>query len=87
LAIGSKNGSFFLFNPKTTQLIARRQLLPYDSSGNPFPSVDEEPEEADPTHPDTLYQENYSGILATATVHYGFQHLFVEIGGYRGGDS
>jgi outer membrane protein assembly factor BamB len=87
LAIGSKNGSFFLLNPNTMQVIARRQLLPYDSLGNPFPSVDSEPEEADPTHPDSLYHENYSGIFATATVHYGFQRLFVGIGGYRGRDS
>jgi hypothetical protein len=47
LAIGSKNGSSFLLNPETMQVIARRQLIPYDSFGNPFPNVDAEPKEAD----------------------------------------
>ena len=36
LGIGSKNGSFFMLNPATMGVIARRQLLPYDSGGNPF---------------------------------------------------
>jgi outer membrane protein assembly factor BamB len=87
LAIGSKNGSFFLLDAETLQVIARRQLLPYDSSGKPFPDVDKEPEDADRTHPESFYHENYSGIFGTATVHYGFKRLFVGLGGYRGTDS
>ena len=45
LAIGSKNGSFFLLNPDTMEVLARRQALPYDSSGRPFLEVDKEPSE------------------------------------------
>jgi outer membrane protein assembly factor BamB len=87
LAIGSKNGSFFLLNAESMQVIARRQLLPKTSNGQPFPNVDKEPTVEDPTHPGNLYHENYSGVFATATVHYGFRRLFVGLGGYRGEDS
>ena len=87
MAIGSKNGSFFLLNPDSMEVLARRQLLPYDSSGRPFPEVDAEPSKPDPTHPEANYHENYSGIFDTATVHYGYRRLFVGLGGYRGADS
>jgi len=89
LAIGSKNGSFFLLDANTLNVIVSRQLLPYNSSGAPFENVDREPVEPDPTHPVNINKEheNYSGIFATATVHYGFQKIFVGIGGYRGEDS
>jgi outer membrane protein assembly factor BamB len=73
VAIGSKNGSFFLLDPNNlNNVLARRQLLPYDSAGNPFPNVDR----------NGSPHENYSGIFGTAAVHYGLQRLFVGIGGY-----
>ena len=84
LAIGSKNGSFFLLDAETLQVIVSRQLLPYDSSGKPLPNVDNL---LDGEIVGNRNHENYSGIFATATVHYGFQRLFVGLGGYRGTDS
>jgi outer membrane protein assembly factor BamB len=74
IAIGSKNGSFFLLDPDTLAPIVRRQLLPRDASNNPLSGVD----------PHEGPGENYYGILGTAAVHYGLRRLFVGIGGYSG---
>lgn len=74
VAIGSKNGSFFLLDPDTMAVISRRQLLPRDASNNPLPGVD----------PHGGPGENYYGVLGTAAVHYVLRRLFVGIGGYGG---
>jgi outer membrane protein assembly factor BamB len=73
LAIGSKNGSFFLLDADTMTPLKRRQLLPYDAAGNPLPNVD-----TDPLH------ENMFGVFGTAALHHGLGRLFVGIGGYDG---
>jgi outer membrane protein assembly factor BamB len=74
LGIGSKNGSFFLLDPDTMSLINQRQLLPYDSAGNPFPAVD----------PGAGPHENMYGVFGTASVHSGLKRLYIGLGGYSG---
>jgi outer membrane protein assembly factor BamB len=71
LAIGSKNGSFFLLDPDTMNVLARRQLLPHDRDGQPFPNIDVD-----------IPGENKWGVFGTAAVHAGLGRLFVGIGGY-----
>lgn len=73
LGIGSKNGSFFLLDPDTMALLAQRQLLPYDSMGNPFPAIDP-----------FAASENMYGVFGTATVHSGLKRLYIGLGGYSG---
>jgi len=76
VAIGSKNGSFFLLDASNLNtVLARRQLLPYDSAGNPFPAIDDH----------SLAHENQYGVFGTAAVHYGLNRIFVGLGGYRAG--
>lgn len=72
LGIGSKNGSFFLIDPDTMGLLTQRQLLPYDSVGNPFPAID----------PGAGPHENMYGVFGTASVHYGLKRLYIGLGGY-----
>jgi outer membrane protein assembly factor BamB len=74
LAIGSKNGSFFLLDAATMTPLTRRQLLPYDANGKPLPQVD----------PHVGLNENKSGVFGTAALHQGLGRLFVGIGGYGG---
>lgn len=74
LGIGSKNGSFFLLDPDTMALLAQRQLLPYDSMGNPFPAID----------PGAGPHENMYGVFGTASVHSGLKRLYIGLGGYSG---
>jgi outer membrane protein assembly factor BamB len=76
LAIGSKNGSFFLLNADTMTPLKRRQLLPYDGAGNPLPNIDMGP--GAPLH------ENMFGVFGAAALHRGLGRLFVGIGGYGG---
>lgn len=74
LGIGSKNGSFFLVDPDTMTLMKERQLLPYDSLGNPFPTID----------PGATEHENMYGVFGTASVHAGLKRLYIGLGGYGG---
>ncbi len=74
VGIGSKNGSYFLLEADGLALVERRQLLPYDSAGNPFPSVDP-PDNNNP-------RENKSGMFGTASVDASRGTLFVGLGGY-----
>jgi len=78
LAIGSKNGAFFLLDPATMGSLSRRQLLPYvnDNPATPVPAVDPGPAGG----PD----ENHSGTYSTVAVHFGLGRLFVGIGGWGG---
>jgi outer membrane protein assembly factor BamB len=74
VAVGSKNGSFFLLDADTLTLIARRQMLPTYNNGSPIPTVDP----FDPTGGD---QENYSGTYSTAAVDPVTKRIFIGLGG------
>ncbi len=75
LAIGSKNGSFFLLDANTMTPFARRQLLPKDANGNLLPNVDMHMRGDN---------ENMYGVFGTAALHPGLGRVFVGIGGYGG---
>lgn len=77
VGIGSKNGSYFLLNADTMDVVERRQLLPYDSGGNPFPAVDPPQSSAD--------RENRYGVFGTAAVDSSRETLFIGLGGYSSG--
>ena len=81
VAFGSKNGSFFVLDADTLQVLARRQLLPRaNGSGVPgdmgtaIPSV----------VPTGGTGENMYGVMATPAVDDGAGRLFVGVGGYNG---
>jgi outer membrane protein assembly factor BamB len=78
VAIGSKNGAFFLLDPANLNLLACRQLLPYvnDDPAQPIPGVD----------PDSAGGpgENHSGTYSCAAVHWGLGILYVGLGGWGG---
>lgn len=74
VGIGSKNGSYFLLDADGLHLDARRQLLPYDQNGNPFPNVD-------PPNSNSI-RENKSGVFGTATIDSERERLFIGLGGY-----
>jgi outer membrane protein assembly factor BamB len=74
LALGCKNGSFFVLDASTMAVVARRQLLPYDSSGQPFPNID--------PGATTSPNENTYGVFCTAALHSGLGRLFIGLGGY-----
>ena len=77
VAIGSKNGSFFLLNPETMAIVRERQLLPKDAvTGARIPTVD----------PHIGFPENKWGVMGTAAVHSGLGILYVGLGGYSGID-
>ena len=83
VAVGSKNGSFFLLDAANLNtVLAKRQLLPYDSAGNPFPAIDP-PDTFDPFG-NVILRENRYGVFGTAAVHYGLGRIFVGLGGYSG---
>jgi glucose dehydrogenase len=83
LAIGSKNGSFFLLDPNTMQCLNRRQLLPR-IGGDGFPGDGSKPIPTIDVHkPDDVGPENHSGTYSTATVHAGQGRLFVGLGGWQ----
>jgi outer membrane protein assembly factor BamB len=77
IAIGSKNGSFFLLNPHGLGLVARRQMLPYyhDDPTQPIPAVD-------PHAPPPSVEENHSGTYSCAAVDYAHGILLCGLGGW-----
>jgi outer membrane protein assembly factor BamB len=77
VGIGSKSGAYFLLDADTLAVLARRQLLPYDDHGAPFPNID-----PNAVPPDG--GENTFGIFGTAAVHPGLGRLFIGLGGYSG---
>lgn len=83
LCIGSKNGSFFLLDPDTMQVLdggtRRRQLLPKTTAGDVIPTV-----AAGPYGGYDAVGENKWGVMGTATVHAGLGKLYVGLGGYSG---
>ena len=77
VGIGSKSGAYFLLDADDLSVIARRQMLPYDQNGAPFPGID-----PNAVPPDGA--ENTFGIFGTAAVHPGLGRLFIGLGGYSG---
>jgi outer membrane protein assembly factor BamB len=78
VAVGSKNGSFFLLDAHTMNELARRQLLPYrhNDPNQPIPTVDP---------PGGGAQENHSGVYGSAAVHFSLGKLYVGLGGWVDG--
>ena len=89
VAIGSKNGSFFVLDADTLAPVARRQLLPRiggnggfpGDNGQPVPTIDPHP--LDPTGERST--ENFYGVFSTAAVSYDQKRLFVGVGGFAFG--
>ena len=89
LAIGSKNGSFFVLDADSLTPVARRQLLPRiggnggfpGDTGQPIPAVDPHP----PSPDGGARTENFYGIFSTAAVSYAQRRLFVGVGGFAFG--
>jgi outer membrane protein assembly factor BamB len=81
LAIGSKNGSFFLLDAGTMQCIKRRQLLPR-IGGDGFPGDGSKPVPNVDVHAADS-AENHSGTYSSPTVHAGQGRLFVGLGGWQ----
>jgi outer membrane protein assembly factor BamB len=77
LGIGSKSGSYFVLDADTMAIVARRQLLPYDQNGAPFPGID-----PNAVPPDG--GENTFGVFGTAAVHSALGRLYIGVGGYNG---
>jgi outer membrane protein assembly factor BamB len=75
IALGCKNGSFFVLDADTMAVVARRQLLPYDATGNPFPNIN--PNAA------TEAAKNTFGVFGTAALHGGLGRLYIGLGGYN----
>jgi outer membrane protein assembly factor BamB len=87
LCIGSKNGSFFLLDPDTLEVLdggsRRRQLLPKTTGGDIIPTV-----AAGTFGGWDASGENKWGVMGTAAVHAGLGKIYVGLGGYSGiGDS
>ncbi|HLY25639.1 MAG TPA: PQQ-binding-like beta-propeller repeat protein, partial [Aggregatilineales bacterium] len=73
VGIGTKGGAYFILDANTLAVLARRQLLPYDSvTGAPLPGFDEYP------------GENMWGVFGTAAIHSGLGRLYIGLGGYAG---
>jgi glucose dehydrogenase len=89
VAIGSKNGSFFVLDADTLTPVAKRQLLPRiggnggfaGDTGQPIPAVDPHP----PDPEEGKRTENFYGIFSTAAVSYAQKRLFVGVGGFAFG--
>lgn len=81
LAIGSKNGSFFLLDSGSMRCIKRRQLLPR-MGGDGFPGDGSKPISTVDVHTADS-SENHSGIYSTAAVQAGHGRIFVGLGGWQ----
>ncbi len=79
VAAGCKNGSIFVLNADTLELLAWRQMLPYDltdpKNPQPFPNVDLH------DSPDPQPSENFSGTYSTPAVYPDGGMLFIGVGG------
>lgn len=89
VAFGSKNGSFFLLDAATMQVLdggaRRRQLLPKDAvTGGRIHSVD--PTGSGVPTQDSWSGENKWGVMGTAAVDEVHKRIFVGLGGYAGID-
>jgi outer membrane protein assembly factor BamB len=87
MAYGSKNGSFFLCDADTMEVLpnGRRQLLPKDeATGGRIHTVD--PTGRDIPTQDEWAGENRWGVMASAAVDRERGQLYVGLGGYGGID-
>jgi outer membrane protein assembly factor BamB len=96
VAVGCKNGSFFVLDASSLECLAWRQLLPKFTNstvdGDQIPTVDPHPTSAQANNntpnprianrqSDDENTENYSGIYSTAAVDPATGRLFVGVGG------
>ncbi|HEY1426278.1 MAG TPA: PQQ-binding-like beta-propeller repeat protein [Caulobacteraceae bacterium] len=90
VAVGCKNGTFFVLDADSLAHVASRQLLPKFVGGGLIPTVDPNPN--DPQANTRVLKiaqraaaaddaENYSGIYSTAAVDPQLGRLFVGVGG------
>lgn len=78
VAIGSKNGSFFLLDADKLTREKGQQLLPKDENGAQLRGIDPHPRDM------PNMTENMYGVFGTAAVHPGSGQIFVGLGGYDG---
>ena len=77
--VACKNGSCFVLDADSLQLITRRQMLPYKNDGSRIETVDAHPNPTDPTlNPhitndvsDQVPNENFSGVFNTGAIYPG----------------
>ncbi|WP_338847141.1 PQQ-binding-like beta-propeller repeat protein [Massilia sp. W12] len=89
VAAGCKNGSIFLCDAASLELLKWRQLLPLYNDGTQIPTVDPHvgpnDNRMDPFVPnrmsDEIDQENYSGTYSTPAVHAALGRLYIGVGG------
>ncbi|MBL8238104.1 MAG: PQQ-binding-like beta-propeller repeat protein [Bryobacterales bacterium] len=93
VAVACKNGSCFVLDATTLQLLNQRQMLPYMQDGSRIPTVDAHPNPADSTlNPhvpnaisDAVPNENFSGVFNTGVFFPGAPgvspRLFFGMGG------
>ncbi|MFC7622944.1 PQQ-binding-like beta-propeller repeat protein [Microlunatus sp. GCM10028923] len=90
VAIGSKNGSFFLLDAVTLEPLARRQLLPRAGGNGGFPGDRGRRIPAiDPRVPEegVLLTENFYGTFSCPVVHAGLGRIYVGVGGFAFGET
>lgn len=94
VGVASKNGSYFILDADTLELIAQRQMLPYYNDGTQIPTVDpHEPaldgsQQINPHIPNSTSdqapdndEENFSGSYSTAAFDPATGRLFCGLGG------
>ena len=91
VAVGCKNGSCFLLDPLTLQLIGRRQMLPYKNNGAKIDTVDPHPldgslnPQVSSAISDQVPAENFSGVFNTGAIYPGSTgispRIFFAMGG------
>jgi outer membrane protein assembly factor BamB len=90
VAIGSKNGSFFLLDANTLEPLARRQLLPRAGGNGGFPGDrGSRLPDIDPRVPDAgvLPTENFYGTFSCPVVAGDLGRIFVGVGGFAFGEA
>ena len=89
VALGSKNGSFFVLDADTLAPVLRRQLLPRAGGNGGFPGDTGAPLAAVDPHPldpsGDRQTENFYGTFSTPAVSYALGRLFVGVGGFAFG--
>ena len=89
VAIGSKNGSFFLLDANSLEVLARRQLLPRAGGNGGFPGDrGRRLPGIDPRIPDAgvLPTENFYGTFSCPVVAADLGRIFVGLGGFAFGE-
>jgi outer membrane protein assembly factor BamB len=89
VAVGSKNGSFFLLDAATMAPLARRQLLPRIGGNGGFPGDKGRAVRNIDPHPlqpnGERRTENFYGTFSCPAAHAGLQRIFVGLGGFAFG--